>query len=157
MQASVPAGLQRFPGYTLAQTFRVMRHAMDCALRDLGLTTPQFGVLACIGESESMSGAEMARIHHLTPQTINTVLHNLENIGLIERERHPQHGTLLLICLTDQGKERLAQAMDRVALVQERMMRDFDDQEQATLVSLLDRCAASLQSDGDLAVPCLED
>src|SRR5437588_11794569 len=94
--------LTRFPGYLLAQTSRMLRHVMDDALRDLGLTTPQFAALACIEKLEGCTGADMARIHHLTPQTMNTILHNLEAGGLIYREHHPQHGTLLQIHLTEE-------------------------------------------------------
>lgn len=157
MQATKPARLQSLPGYVLAQTFQVMRHALDCALRDLGLTAPQWGVLACIGEMGEVSGAEMARIHHKTPQTINTILHNLENMGLIAREHHPHHGTVLLVHLTDEGRERLSEATERVEALHAHMMCDLDDREQATLVDLLGRCTRSLQSGGAVAAPCLDE
>jgi DNA-binding MarR family transcriptional regulator len=151
--------LTRFPGYMLAQTSRMLRHVMDDTLRDLGLTTPQFAALACIEQSEGCTGADMARIHHLTPQTMNTILHNLEAGGLIHREHHPQHGTLLQIHLTDEGRERVAQAMRRVEEAHEPLVALLDESERRTLVSLLERCMLSLEAAGNVSrdMPCAGD
>lgn len=145
--AGAPDGIQNLPGYALAQTTRLMRHAMDGALRELGLTTPQWGALACLAGSAGLCGADMARIYHLTPQTMHTILHNLELSGLIVRHRHPEHGALLLATLTPEGEDRLAQANDRVAEVQARMVAGLDTDEQTMLRDLLIRCAAALAED----------
>jgi DNA-binding MarR family transcriptional regulator len=150
--------LTRFPGYLLAQTSRMLRHLMDDSLRDLGLTTPQFAALACIGESEGCTGAEMARIHHLTPQTMNTILHNLEAADFIHREHHPQHGTLLQISLTDEGRDRLDQAMERVEETHRHLVALLDESERTTLVQLLERCMLSMEAGGNVSrgMPCAD-
>ena len=140
--------LRSLPGYALAQAFRIMRHALDAALRDIGLTTPQWGTLKCIAEHEEISGAEMARLHHLTPQTMNTILQNLEHADLIRREHHPAHGTVLVIKLTETGWERLDEAVGRVLAVQDQMLSDFSLEERDLLLSLLNRCVAALTRDG---------
>ena len=131
------------PGFALAETYRVTRHAMDGALRELDLTTPQWGALACIGRAEGLSGAEMARIRHLTPQTMHTILHNLEQRGLVIREKHPEHGTLLCVRLTDEGRQRLDESAEVVRHVHTRMVAGLDEQEQRILVDLLHRCTAA--------------
>lgn len=148
MKGTVPAALSRLPGFAIAQAYRMQRHAMDDALRDLGLTTPQWGTLACLGQMEGVSGADMARIHHLTPQTMHTILHNLEDDGLIVRDPHPKHGTVLLVRLTELGQERLAEATRRVEAIQEQMVSDLSDEERALLVELLGRCTQTLASSG---------
>jgi DNA-binding MarR family transcriptional regulator len=145
--------LSQLPAYLLAQTFRVVRHALDCSLREIGLTTPQWGALKCIAENEGMSGADMARIHHLTPQTMNTILHNLEHADLIVRHHHPTHGTLLQTQLTATGRERLADAMQRVMAVNDRMIANLSVTESETLAELLSRCITGLDLDSTGA-PC---
>jgi len=142
------AWLEDYPAYAVAQAYRVQRHALDDALREIGLTTPQWGTLECIAKNENISGADMARLYHLTPQTMNTVLQNLEHADLIRREHHPAHGTVLLIRLTDAGRERLEEARSLVLSVQERMLSSLEPEERATLVRLLNRCVASLASEG---------
>jgi DNA-binding MarR family transcriptional regulator len=142
-----PEELQQLPGYPILEAFRALRHAMDDALREVDLTTPQWGALACLGFNDGLTGAEMARMHHLTPQTMHTILLNLEGAGLVVRDRDPEHGTLLRARLTDEGRERLDQAMERVAVVQGRLIAELDDGERATLAELLHRCTMSLHRD----------
>lgn len=142
-----PEALAGLPGYALAQAYRVFRHSVDRALREVGLTTPQWGTLKCVSEDACVSGADMARMHHLTPQTMNTILQNLEHADLIVRQRHPTHGTVLRIQLTELGRERLREATGRVVAAQERMLRDFSPDDRATLVTLLGRCIDALGRD----------
>lgn len=133
------------PAYQMMQAYRLLRHASDDALRDLELTTPQFAALACLGRGDGLSGAEMARIHHMTPQTMHTILLNLEHAGLVVREPHPQHGTLLRVCLTDAGRSRLEDARRRLSEVQSEMLRGLTHDERRALAYLLGRCIRALE------------
>ncbi|GAC1509234.1 MAG: hypothetical protein NVS2B16_07360 [Chloroflexota bacterium] len=147
------------PGYTLAQTYRMLRHAMDEALRESGLTTPQWGALGCMAQNEGISGAEMARIHHVTPQTMNTIVQNLEQHGMIVRKPHPTHGTVLRVLLTDEGRARLEEATERVEAVHERMLSNLAPDERATLIDLLERCMGALEAEGLASadgLPCMD-
>jgi DNA-binding MarR family transcriptional regulator len=153
------SALSRLPGYVLAQAFRMLRHAMDDTLREIGLTTPQWGTLACLDQAEGLSGADIARIHHLTPQTMNTILHNLEQGGLILREPHPTNGTVLRVSLTEDGKQRIAEGTRRVEQVHRTMLSDMDEEECGVLMDLLGRCIRSLEINGNESVgdpPCLD-
>ncbi len=138
--------LDTLPGYRVAQVYRLLRHAMDDALREVGLTTPQWAALCCMVQHEEVSGAEMARMHHVTPQTMNTILQNLENNGMIVREPHPRHGTVLRVHLTDEAGERLEDVVRRVEAVQENMLRALSVPEREILMELLGRCMASLEA-----------
>ena len=151
MDATAAAGPQSLPGYAIAQVFRVLRHETDRALRDLGLTTPQWGTLSCLAGNDGLTGADMARIHHVTPQTMHTILQNLEAAGLVVREPHPQHGTLLRVSLTEAGRERLDEANRRAQDVHERMLSRLDQRERTMLRDLLYRCMASLEADDSIA------
>lgn len=151
-----PDSIQQLPGFAVADTFRMLRHAMDDALRDLDLTTPQWGALACLGEKKGLTGAEMARMYHLTPQTMHTILQNLEAAGLVVRDPDPAHGTILRTHLTQLGQERLVEAMKRAHAVQDRLVSDLNEQERQTLIDLLQRCARSLQVDGASPLPLSE-
>ncbi|HZU12417.1 MAG TPA: MarR family transcriptional regulator [Chloroflexota bacterium] len=135
-------------GYAILQVYRMLRHATDDALRQVGLTTPQWAVLGCLAKAECLSGADMARIHHVTPQTMNTILHNLLQSDLIVREHHPTNGTVLLTRLTPQGRERFEEATRRVEAVQTQMMSALDEPERDTLVALLSRCMDGLRAGG---------
>lgn len=153
------ATLSELPGYALAQTYRMLRHAMDDALRDIYLTTPQWGALGCMAKNDGISGAELARVFHVTPQTMNTILQNLEHHGLIYREPHPTQGTVLRVFMTDEGGQRLEEATQRVISVQQRMLGFLSRDERETLVSLLERCMAAMEVGGLASadgLPCVD-
>ena len=153
------ATLGTMPSYTLAQAYRMLRHAMDDALRESYLTTPQWGALGCVAQNEGISGAELARMHHLTPQTMNTILQNLEEHGMIRREPHPTQGTVLRVFLTTKGHERLVEATRGVEAVQERMLSYLSTGEREHLIELLERCMAALEAGGLASTdspPCVD-
>ncbi len=139
------------PGYAVAQLYRLLRHETDDALRECDLTTPQWAALGCMAQNAGISGAELARVHRLTPQTMNTILHNLEQHEMIRRKQHPTQGTVLCVFLTDLGHERFAEATRRVEMVQQRMLSRLNPEERETLVELLERCVAGLEAEGLIA------
>ncbi len=62
-------------GYLLRQAQLTLRGALGAALRELGITTPQYSVLSVLDVEPGLSGAELARTSMLTPQTTNGILH----------------------------------------------------------------------------------
>lgn len=148
MRSEAPPELRGLAAYQIADAYRFMRHALDDILREIGLTTPQWGTLACLQETDWKSGAEMARIHNLTPQTMNTILQNLDQAGLVRREPDPENGTILRVHLTDAGRQRLNEGMKRVETVQARMLNALTTQERDLLVDLLSRCIEGLKAGG---------
>src|SRR5215510_14953197 len=72
-------------GYLVRQANVAVRAAMEKALGDLDVTPPQFAVLTMIVAYPGVSGAELARLTFLTPQTINVIVRNLGRMGAIEK------------------------------------------------------------------------
>lgn len=134
-------------GFALVRAYRTFRHEMDAALREVGLTTPQWGALSCLNRMGGLSGAEMARIQCTTPQTMHTVLTHLEQSGYIVRKPGPSHGHMLLVQLTDDGRAALERAAERVADVDRRLTSCLSARERETLLSLLTRCMGALPAD----------
>src|ERR1700731_756553 len=62
------------------------------ALADLGITPPQFAVLTVLRAYPGLSGADLARVALLTPQTVGVIIGNLERDGAIRKTPHPVHG-----------------------------------------------------------------
>jgi DNA-binding MarR family transcriptional regulator len=148
MRPEVPSELRSLPAYQISDAYRFLRHALDDTLREIALTTPQWGTLACLQRAEWKSGAEMARIHNLTPQTMNTILQNLDQAGLVTREPDPGNGTILRVHLTDAGRQRLSEGMKRVETIEARMLAALDPEERDLLVDLLGRCISGLKAGG---------
>ncbi|KJC60149.1 MarR family transcriptional regulator [Bradyrhizobium sp. LTSPM299] len=112
-------GEQGYLGYLLRQAQAASRLSMERALARLGVTTPQFVVLTMLKAYPGLSGADLARVAILTPQTVGVIIGNLERDGAIRKTPHPVHGRALQWTLTRRGTallvkcRRIAQALER--------------------------------------------
>jgi DNA-binding MarR family transcriptional regulator len=131
-------------GYLLRQAQLALRRALDAALRDLGMTTPQFSVLSVLDVEPGLSGAALARASMLTPQTTNGILVALERAGRIERSPDPRDTRVLRAHLSDPGRALLDEARRRVVAVERRMTTGLSEAQQAQLRAWLVTCAQAL-------------
>ena len=132
-------------GYLLKNAQQSLRVAMDVALRDLGVTTPQYAALAFVEESPGLSSAQLARQAFVTPQTMQRIVANLEAGGLLERDPHPELGRVLEARLTGRGRDLLVECHRRVQIVESRMVAGLTQDDLLRLADLLNRCAANLR------------
>lgn len=114
-------GAEGYLGYLLRQASGLVRGAMERALADLGVTPPQFTVLTMIAAYPGVSGAELARLTFLTPQTITVIVRNLLRGGAIEKTAHAGHGRILQLTATARGLQLLKRCRARVAEVEGRL------------------------------------
>lgn len=108
-------------GYLVRQANVAVRGAMDRALGDLGVTSPQFAVLTMIAAYPGISGADLARLTFLTPQTINIIVGNLEKAGAVAKSAHAEHGRILQLAATTRGRALLGRCRARVMAVEDRL------------------------------------
>jgi DNA-binding MarR family transcriptional regulator len=94
---------------------------MEKVLADLAVTPPQFAVLTMIVSYPGLSGADLARLTFLTPQTINVIVGNLEKAGAIEKSAHVSHGRILQLTATAKGQALLRRCRARVMEVEDRI------------------------------------
>jgi len=95
-------------GYLLRQAHAAHRIRMERALQDMGLTLPQFSVLTMLAAYPGASGADLARLSLLTPQTMSVIVANLERAGTVSRRPHEAHGRVQIIEITALGQQLLA-------------------------------------------------
>ena len=70
-----------------------------------GLTPSQFGVLETLLHLGPMSQGEVSAKLLKSTGNITLVLDNLENRGLVRRERNPEDRRIVTICLTEAGDQ----------------------------------------------------
>ena len=114
-------GADGYLGYLVRQAHVAVRAAMDKALAELDVTSPQFVVLTMIGAYPGLSGADLARLTFLTPQTINLIVGNLVKAGAVEKSADPTHGRILRLQATVEGEALLKRCKARVQEVEERI------------------------------------
>jgi DNA-binding MarR family transcriptional regulator len=113
-------------GYLLRQAWHAFRGAMDAALREHGLTSPQYAVLSVIARDPGSSNADLARACNTTPQAMNGVLATLERARRVQRRPHPTHGRILQATLTEEGERTLAAATPAVRALETAIEEGFE-------------------------------
>lgn len=133
-------------GYELKRAQHGLRAAMDEGLRPLGLSTPQYAVLANLREDPGASGARLARRSFVSAQTMNELLLGLEREGLVRRVPSRRHGRVIETHLTPAGARSVARADAVVGTVERRLVKPLSGSEREALSNLLRRCAEGLEA-----------
>jgi DNA-binding MarR family transcriptional regulator len=134
--------------YLLRQAQAATRLTLERALAGLGVTPPQFAVLTMLRAYPGLSGADLARVALLTPQTVGVIIRNLERDGAIRKTPHPVHGRVLQWTLTRRGRTLLEKCRRHVMALERRLMAGLGTKAQVTVRRWLSKIAAELQQDG---------
>ena len=140
-------GEKDYLGYLLRQAQAAARLTLERALADLGVTPPQFAVLIMLRAYPGLSGAELARVALLTPQTVGVIIRNLERHGAIRKTPHPVHGRVLQWTLTRRGGTLLDNSRRRAIALERRLTAGLSAKAQATIRRWLSKIAAELPQD----------
>ncbi|HMH99207.1 MAG TPA: MarR family transcriptional regulator [Bradyrhizobium sp.] len=141
-------GEQGYLAYLLRQAQAATRLTLERSLAGLGVTPPQFVVLTMLRAYPGLSGADLARVALLTPQTVGVIIRNLERDGAIRKTPHPVHGRVLQWTLTRRGATLLGQCRRHANALEQRLMAGLPPREQLTVRRWLSKIAADLQQNG---------
>lgn len=137
--AQIPAvgeakrGERGYLGYLLRQAQVAHRQNMEHALAGTGLTLPQFSVLTMLAAYPGASGADLARLSLLTPQTVSVIVANLERSAAVARRAHAVHGRIQHLDVTPAGAQLLARCRARVNAVDAALRSGLSAQDEAVI------------------------
>ena len=137
-------GEHGYLAYLLRQAQGATRLAMERSLADLGVTTPQFLVLTMLRAYPGLSGADLARVAMLTPQTVGVIIRNLERDGAIQKTPHPVHGRVLQWTVTPRGGALLEKCRRHAQAIERRLSAGLSAGAQRLIRRWLARIAADL-------------
>ncbi|MFD4630715.1 MarR family winged helix-turn-helix transcriptional regulator [Streptomyces sp. NPDC058284] len=131
-------------GYRLKKAHAALRGAMDAALREHGLTVPQYSCLEVLAVRPGLSNADLARATFVTRQSMNVVLRGLQRDGLIDRPDTVETGRARPTTLTPEGRRRLRAAQAAVYAIEARMIEAIPDDRLRALLKDFDNIARAL-------------
>jgi len=88
----------------LVEASRAMFEVGDRHIRSMGLTPPQFDVIAELGGTEGMTAVELASSTLHAKASLTGIIDRLESKGLVERCPIPRDRRAMNIRLTKKGK-----------------------------------------------------
>ena len=141
-------GERGYLAYLLRQAQAATRLAMERALADLGVTPPQFIVLTMLKAYPGLSGADVARVALLTPQTVGVIIANLERDGAIRKTPHPVHGRVLQWTMTRPGERLLEKCRRHARALERRLTAGLGAKTQTIVRRWLSKIATDFQQEG---------
>ena len=117
---------------------------MERSLADLGVTSPQFAVLTMLKAYPGLSGADLARVALLTPQTVGVIIRNLERDGAVRKRPHPIHGRVLQWTVTRRGLGLLGKCRRRAKAIERQPAAGLSAKSQAAIRRWLSKIATDL-------------
>jgi DNA-binding MarR family transcriptional regulator len=138
-------GEDGYLGYLLRQAQAAARLTLERALGEFGVTVPQFVVLTMLKAYPGLSGADLARVALLTPQTVGVIVRNLERDRAIRKAPHPVHGRVLQWTLTPHGLKLLERCRRHALALERRLAAGLSGAGEATVRRWLAKIAEDLQ------------
>jgi MarR family transcriptional regulator, organic hydroperoxide resistance regulator len=120
------------------------RTQMDEELRPRGVTTAELQILKAVQNAPGSSGAQLARVCYMTPQSMQSLIQRTEAGGWIERRKGKGNERVLAASLTAAGEALLRDAEAAVQRIEKRVWAGIPGGEIAGMVGLLERCLANI-------------
>ncbi len=119
--------------YMVGRLDRALRHQFRRVLEPLGLTLGQYTALSVFCSSGRLSNAKLAERTMVSPQAANELIKGMEKSGWIVRKPDPNHGRIIQISLTKEGKQLLTRCNKVIAKMEREMLKGLSKKEITTL------------------------
>ena len=94
-------------------------------------------LLFYLGHHNECSQKELVEKTELKPSTVSIALDKMERDGYIERRRDGKDGRVILVCLTDKGKEINRKNKEKVDVLEQQFAATVTAEEEKELARLL--------------------
>ena len=91
---------------------------LEDQLRGTGVTLPQLRMLKVVEHHSGVSAASIARLCHITPQTLHSMLTRATREGWIVRGSSEANSRFVTVSLTPRGKAIVKQGMELAARIE---------------------------------------
>jgi DNA-binding MarR family transcriptional regulator len=133
------------PGFLLRRSHQISVAIFERACAGLSLTPAQYGVLAIVQAQPQIDQTRLAKALAFDKVTVLRVLKGLQERGLCTRQPVASGRRQMAVMLTPAGEALLDLARQPVQQAYDDLLAPLNDDEQLTLVSLLQRLTQSLE------------
>ncbi len=110
-------------------------------LAPLGLEPAHFGILTHLASADGRSQQQLAELLNVHRNAMVGLIDELEGLGLVRRDPHPDDRRAHAVHLTDRADELLIAATAAADAVEKEILEPFDETERAQLIRLLRRAS----------------
>jgi DNA-binding MarR family transcriptional regulator len=147
-EISVHQGPERSPGFLLWHISTSWRGSIEIVLKGLGLTHPQFVVLATLGwltrNGDLVTQAAIGKMACLDPNTTSQIIKGLEQKELVKREQSSD-GRAKNPLLTSKGHKILTKALPAVEAKDAQFFDSLSTKEMECLIHVFQKLSLDKQ------------
>ena len=140
-------------GYLLRRASRASSQLAENAFDGEELSFPQWISLVLLRNGIADTAGALARCVGHDAGAMTRLLDQLEERGLLRRERSKSDRRVVHLTLTDEGRSAIRRLAPRIAGLWDDLLEDFTVEEVGVLKSLLDRLVLKLDSAGAGCTP----
>lgn len=129
--------LTRSVGFFLVKARNLVTGEMDAALKDLGITSQQMGILFSLKSGVASTPFELSTLLSIDTGLMTRMLDKLETNGLLERSRNARDRRVVNLRMTDKGAKIAARIPEIAPKVLNARLRNFTKTEFQQLNRLL--------------------
>ena len=137
------------------RTLHLHRQALLKSLAEQGRSFSQVGCLRVLASNDGMSQRDLAETLHLSRPSVTTMLHAMEDEGLITRRADEQDRRLTRVYLTKDGRQLEHEMHAGVADYIKHTVGALEPEEQQTLERLLNKLNDNIAQ--SIAEPTIEE
>lgn len=130
-----------------SKTFRKMQSEI-MQHRDLGLTGPQFHMLALIARTDSCNVSYLADALEVKPSAITVMVDRLVQNGYVQRRHDEQDRRSVLLSVTEEGAEVFEEAGKKSREVLKSYLQELSSHQLDVLLQVTEKLANMGQSHG---------
>jgi MarR family 2-MHQ and catechol resistance regulon transcriptional repressor len=128
----------------LSRTYQAFEVYSSAHVRALGLTPPQFDIVATLGNTSGMTSKELGEKTLITKGTLTGVVDRLVDKKLVRRVALPSDGRCQIVQLTDQGEKLFARIFPAHLAHMERAFAQLSQKELNRITGSLQRLRGAL-------------
>lgn len=112
--------------FLLMMLGRRIRERAEAHLRSEGIALPHFSALGHLARDPGLSYSQLARRASVTPQSMQTTLRKLEELGAVDKSTESGRGRTAQLFVTDEGRRLLDHGRAAFAEMDDALV-DFDE------------------------------
>jgi MarR family transcriptional regulator for hemolysin len=132
-------------GYLISDTGRILRKAFDERARRIGITRPQWRVLARLNREPGLKQASLAELLEVEPISLSRMIDRLQDAGMVERRSDPHDRRAWCLHLTEKAAPVVTQMQALADELHRDMMSGMGAAAHDQLAELLTRTRDNLQ------------
>ena len=131
-------------GFLLGDAARLLRRSFDERARVLGVTRPQWRVLALLKRFDGSTQVNLADMLDVEPITLGRMVDRLQDAGLVERRADPADRRMWRLHLTSEGEQKITDLRPTALALFDDALAGLDPAQRLELEAMLNIVRANL-------------